>query len=98
MNVQETKSTTLRALSRLRRGDHARVRVIDGGRAMAQRMGMLGIRPGVDVHVVHGPDMRGAVLLVGGARIALGRGVIDCIRVEAHPAGAEAAHTREGRS
>jgi len=34
---------------------------------------------------VHGPGRRGAVLQVGGARIALGRGVIEQIRVEVSP-------------
>lgn len=76
----------VRALSALRSGERARVCSIDGGRFMAQRMGMLGIRRGVDVRVVHGPGPRGAVVQVGGARIALGRGVIEQIHVELHAA------------
>lgn len=86
----------LRALTHLCRGEHATVRAIDGGRLMTQRMSMLGIRPGADLCVVQGPGTRGAVVLVGGARIALGRGVIEHIRVESRPA-AEVPRRSAGR-
>ena len=86
-----------RALSSLRLGEGGKVRVIDGGRFMTQRMGMLGIRPGVEVRVVHGPGKRGAVLQVGGARIALGRGVIERIRVEKSPCADVSACVQGGR-
>ena len=66
----------------LKLGDSARVRDVTGGRGMQQRMSMLGIRRGTDIRVVHGPGKRGAVLQVGGARIALGWGVIQRIEVE----------------
>lgn len=59
----------------------AKVVDFDGGRAMVQRMVMLGIRRGVPLCVVHGPGARGTVVQVGGARIALGRGVTDKILV-----------------
>ena len=45
-------------------------------------MRMLGIRRGTDIRVIHGPGKRGAVLQVGGARLALGWGVIQRIEVE----------------
>jgi ferrous iron transport protein A len=86
VNDPNTKTGESPTLSGLRLGQWARVRAIDGGRFMAQRMGMLGIRRGVDVRVVHGPGPRGAVVQVGGARIALGRGVIEQIHVELHAA------------
>ena len=69
------------ALSTLRRGERARVERIEGSAALAQRLRMFGIRPGTDVLVLHGPNGRGAVLQVGGGRIALGRAVVECIRV-----------------
>jgi len=69
-------------LSNLGRGIRAVVKGIDGGRFMTQRMSMLGIRPGVEMHIVHGPGLRGAVVQVGAARIALGRALTDCVRVE----------------
>ena len=54
----------------------ARVRDVGGDRDIQQRMSMLGIRWGTDIRVVHGPGKRGAVLRVGGARIALDWGAI----------------------
>ena len=69
----------------LRLGDHARVLEITGGKAMQQRLGMLGIRRDTSVRVVHGPGKHGAVLQVGGARIALGWGAIQRIRVAIIP-------------
>lgn len=63
-------------------GRCARVVEINGGRAMTQRMLMLGIRRGTDLCIVHGPGGRGAVVRIGGARIALGRGVTEKIRVQ----------------
>ncbi|MCK9189548.1 FeoA family protein [Acidithiobacillus sp.] len=63
-------------------GDSARVRDVGGGRSIQQRMSMLGIRRGIDISVVHGPSKRGAVLQVGGARVALGWGIIQHIEVE----------------
>ena len=84
VNDRKANGEALRVLSALQPGESARVRAVDGGRSMAQRMSMLGIRRGVELRVVHGPGLRGAVVQVGGARIALGRGVIERIRVESH--------------
>ncbi|MBU2808488.1 ferrous iron transport protein A [Acidithiobacillus ferrooxidans F221] len=77
----------------LRPGDHARVLEITGGKVMQQRLGMLGIRRDTLVRLVHGPGKRGAVLQVGGARVALGWGVIQRIRVAVIPT--ESTHTGE---
>ncbi|MGE0072858.1 MAG: ferrous iron transport protein A [Thiomonas sp.] len=81
------------SLAQLTHGQCAEVVDFDGGQVMAQRMVMLGIRRGVALCVVHGPGARGAVVQVGGARIALGRGVIDKIRVALLPA-----NERHGRA
>lgn len=80
-------------LSAVARGAVAVVQEVGGGRAMMQRMLMLGIRRGVPLRLLHGPGARGAVVGVGGARIALGRDVVELIRVQLAPAaqGAEAA-------
>lgn len=69
-------------LSNVLPGSTATVVAVDGGRAMTQRMLMLGIRRGTQLYVLHGPGGRGAVVRVGGARIALGRGVTEHIRVQ----------------
>ena len=69
------------SLAQIPYGQCAKVVEFDGGRSMTQRMVMLGIRRGVALCVVHGPGTRGTVVQVGGARIALGRGVTDKIRV-----------------
>ena len=70
------------SLSNVPPGSTATVVAVDGGRAMTQRMLMLGIRRGTQLYVLHGPGSRGAVVRVGGARIALGRGVTERIRVQ----------------
>ncbi len=70
------------------------VQEVGGGRAMMQRMLMLGIRRGVQLRLLHGPGARGAVVGVGGARIALGRDIVEHIRVQATQA-FEPAHDAE---
>lgn len=81
MNRQSNACDNPAPLAELCRGQHAQVQAVAGGHGMKQRMQMIGIRPGVELKVVHGPGRRGAVVLVGGTRIALGRGVIDRIMV-----------------
>ena len=75
------------ALSAVAPGGCAVVHEVCGGRPMVQRMLMLGIRRGTALRLLHGPDARGAVVGVGGARIALGRDVIEHIRVHSGQAG-----------
>ncbi len=82
------------SLAQLPYGQSAQVVDFDGGRAMVQRMVMLGIRRGVPLRVVHGPGPRGTVVQVGGARIALGRGVTDKIRVAPIATAAPAIHQK----
>ena len=68
-------------LAALRRGETARIASLTP--AAAQRLAMLGLRRGVELSVLHGPDARGAVLRVGSARIALGRELVDGVTVTA---------------
>ena len=77
---RDTTSDTM-TLSALATGQSAQVSHVSGGRMMVQRLAMLGIRRGVMVTLLHGPGRRGAVLRVGGTRVALGHGVIDSISV-----------------
>jgi ferrous iron transport protein A len=70
------------SIAGLRPGDYAEISYVAGGRMMTQRLAMLGIRPGVTICLLHGPGRRGAVLRVGGSRVALGRGVIEFIMVK----------------
>jgi ferrous iron transport protein A len=81
MNKRISEIDTATSLASVAPGDSAQVSRIEGGRAVTQRLAMLGIRPGVVVNLLHGPGRRGAVLRVGGARVALGRGVIERITV-----------------
>ena len=74
--------STAMSLSAVARGAVAVVQEVGGGRAMTQRMLMLGIRRGAQLRLLHGPGARGAVVGVGGARIALGRDVVELIRVQ----------------
>lgn len=69
------------SLASLQTGQNAHVSDVVGGRNMVQRLAMLGIRRGVLVTLLHGPGRRGAVIRVGGTRVALGHGVIENIRV-----------------
>ncbi len=91
MHFSETG--TLLRLADLKPGESAYIGRIAGGRMVTQRLAMLGIRPGVLVNLLHGPGTRGAVLRVGGARVALGRGVIEKILVtrQSHSASTKAA-------
>ena len=50
---------------------------------LAQRMLMLGVRRGTNIQIVQGPNARGTVIMVGGARLALGREAADGICVNA---------------
>ena len=77
-----TASPDLHELAKLPPKAWAFVRVINGGKFVTRRLAMLGIRPGVKLHLVHGPGLHGVVVMAGGARIALGRGVIEHILVE----------------
>ena len=69
-------------LSEVAPGGCAVVHEVGGGRPMVQRMLMLGIRRGTALRLLLGPGARGAVVGVGGARIALGRDVIEHIHVQ----------------
>lgn len=78
-------STTLPELlelARLSPKSQAHVRAIKGGKFVARRLAMLGVRPGLKLQLVHGPCLQGVVVMAGGARIALGHGVIEHILVE----------------
>jgi|MLJW01.1.fsa_nt_gi ferrous iron transport protein A len=77
----KSTDSTLMPLAALRRGESARIASLTT--PAAQRLAMLGLRRGVELSVVHGPDARGAVLRVGTARIALGRELVDGVEVTA---------------
>lgn len=68
-------------LSTLPPGSRGVVESVAPQGGLPARLAMLGIRRGVAVDLVQGPDARGAVLRVGGARIALGREVLDHLRL-----------------
>lgn len=81
MNKNSGEVGIAQSVAGLAQGDCAEVGFVGGGKAMTQRLAMLGIRPGVNICVLHGPGRRGAVLRIGGTRVALGRGVIEMIMV-----------------
>lgn len=98
MNTSVKETTNLTSVSQLKTGQSARVRSIDGDRHTSQRISVLGIRPGVDLRVVHGPGSRGAVVQVGGARIALDQNVTQIIWVEPTTATEQIITAQEARS
>ncbi len=81
MNKNSGEVSIAQSVASLAQGECAEVSFLGGGKIMTQRLAMLGIRPGVTICVLHGPGGRGAVLRVGGTRVALGRGVIEKILV-----------------
>ncbi len=74
--------TGARSIENLSTGASARITCIEGGRELQQRLQMLGIRRGSELRVIQGPGQRGAVIQVGEANFALGKGVIQKILVQ----------------
>lgn len=87
-------STELHELGRLSPNACGHVRAIKGGKFVTRRLAMLGIRPGVALKLVHGPGLHGVVVMAGGARIALGHGVIEHVLVEMDAKADQAGETR----
>lgn len=69
-------------LNQLRCGAQGTIVQINADAAEIQRIGMLGLRKGTQIAIVHGPGRRGAVVQSGGARIALGPELTDKIMIE----------------
>ena len=76
-----TSENPSRSLDQLSSAASARIIRITGDRAMQQRLQMLGIRPGVALHIVHGPNKRGVVIQINGARFAIGNSLVQKIWV-----------------
>jgi Fe2+ transport system protein FeoA len=69
-------------LSMLPRGKPARVVRIDGGHLLRRRLADVGIIPGKIIEVAHGWGGGPRVVIVDGAKIVLGRGMLQKIVVE----------------
>lgn len=67
-------------LSQMSPGSRGQVSFICG-KELSHRLLMLGIRKGTELALLRGPNIRGAVVQVGRARLALGRDVIENISV-----------------
>ncbi len=81
MTNQATQASTPQTIKQMQIGNQAVIFKINGSSQQIQRIQMLGLRKGVPIKVVHGPGRRGAVVQSGGARIALGREIIEQIEV-----------------
>ncbi len=81
MSVPSPTQPATQVLAMLRRGQSARIAAVDAADGLPRRVAMLGLRRGVQLQVVLGPDARGAVVRVGAARIALGRDIVERIAV-----------------
>ena len=70
------------SLAELVAGEHAMVRSFTGGRAVTNRLALLGFTPGAEIDMtqnyVHGP----LIVTVRGTRVALGRGEAAQVLVE----------------
>ncbi|CAG9000887.1 MAG: hypothetical protein CENE_02894 [Candidatus Celerinatantimonas neptuna] len=69
-------------LQQLTLGHQATIVRIKGNINDIQRMNMLGIRKGTQFKIVHGPGHRGAVIQVGGTRIALGKEMFEQLEIK----------------
>ena len=70
-------------LDMLREEDSAIVRAVLGGHGIRHRLENLGVHPGDGVKVVRAGFLGGPVLIeIGGARVAVGRGMARNIEVE----------------
>ncbi len=78
----EKETKTKVPLSMLSRGEPARVAYIDGGHLVRKRLADIGIIPGKMVEVAHGWGGGPRVVIVDGAKIVLGRGMLHKVIVE----------------
>ncbi|PKY10672.1 hypothetical protein B1757_08830 [Acidithiobacillus marinus] len=69
-------------LDQLSSAHPAQITQITGDRAQQQRLKMLGIRPGVALKIVHGPNKRGVVVQIQGGRFAIGKSLAQEIIVK----------------
>lgn len=69
-------------LSMLPRGKSARVVRIEGGHLVRRRLADIGIIPGKFIEVAHGWGRGPRVVIVDGAKIVLGRGMLHKVIVE----------------
>lgn len=69
-------------LDQLSNAHSAQITQITGDLALRQRLKMLGIRPGVTLKIVHGPNKRGVVIQIQGGRFAIGKSLAQEILVE----------------
>jgi len=79
----EKKTKSMVPLSMLPRGKPARVVRIEGGHLLRRRLADIGIIPGKVIEVAHGWGGGPRVVIVDGAKIVLGRGMLHKIIVEA---------------
>ncbi|CAG9296994.1 FeoA family protein [Celerinatantimonas diazotrophica] len=81
MTNQATQTGAPQTIKQMQLGNQAVIIKINGTFQQIQRIQMLGLRKGGHIKVVHGPGRRGAVVQSGGARIALGKEIIEQIEV-----------------
>lgn len=69
-------------LSHAKIGQKVRLKSINWGKGLNRKLQLLGMTPGVSFDVIKGSKFGPWIIEVRGARLALGRGVIDRIEVE----------------
>ncbi len=70
------------SLDRLKTGEQARVKDIQGGKTLRARLATFGFVPGAEVHVWRNAGTGPIIVQVHGTRVALGRGEATRIFVE----------------
>lgn len=72
----------VRRLSEVRVGETVRIIGLEQGRGFQMRLVSMGLTPGTTVRVVQKAPGGPCIVATRGTRIALGRGMLDRIRVE----------------
>lgn len=79
----KTQRAAARYLADVPAGESARVAGVEQGHALRMRLMAIGITPGTVVRMVMRNPVGPCIVAVRGARVALGRGMLRRIRVEA---------------
>lgn len=70
-------------LTGFKRGESGKVKAVEGGHGLINRLSAIGIRPGTELKVVNSSFFRGPVTVrVGNSHVALGHGMAGKVTME----------------
>ena len=68
-------------LSEVTTGSRVRMRSVNAGAALVARLRAMGLHPGVEIDIVRNSGHGPVIVAINGARLMLGRGVMDKVLV-----------------